>query len=56
MEKAMCWVCDREKSIKEDMVYVADSYICNTQECLVEAVEQLYQSQNSLLGRMQACK
>ena len=55
MQKSTCWVCDQEKSI-EDMVYTGDSYICDTKECLVEAVEQIYQSQNSLLGRLQACK
>ena len=50
-ETRICWVCDKEKSLTE-MVFAADGYICDTKECLVEAVEQLYQTTTSLT----ACK
>ncbi len=49
----MCWVCDREKPIK-DMVFSADRYICNTKECLLGAFEAVTVGHQLTLGRVEA--
>jgi hypothetical protein len=41
-ETRICVVCGAEKDM-EEMVYAADSWICSTKECLLGALENVYE-------------